>query len=217
MSASEKQDVLKQDALNAAVEAARAGDENAFRLVYRAVHPGLLRYVRGLVGDDAEDVASEAWLQITRGLSSFAGDSDAFRGWVATIARNRALDYLRYQRRRPVAAYSDEALAEHADARDTSADALSSLASERALSLIRSLPPDQAEAVLLRVVMGLDAKTSAKVLGKRAGAVRTACYRGLQRLSALMTAAEDGWPKPRRGSAASVTPPMDLTLKGRDD
>src|SRR5262245_536677 len=42
------------------VGAACAGDESAFRLLYREVQPGLLRHVQGLVGDEAEDVASEA-------------------------------------------------------------------------------------------------------------------------------------------------------------
>lgn len=70
--------------LTAAVLAAQAGDETAFRTVYRAVHPRLLGYVRTLVGDpDAEDVTSEAWLQIARDLNRFEGDADRFRGWAA--------------------------------------------------------------------------------------------------------------------------------------
>jgi RNA polymerase sigma-70 factor (ECF subfamily) len=48
------------------------------------------------------------------------------------------------------------------------------------------LPTQQAEAVLLRVVMGLDAETVGRILGKRPGAVRTAAYRGLRRLAALL-------------------------------
>jgi len=43
----------------------------------------------------------------------------------------------------------------------------------------------------LRVVMGLDAKTAAKVLGKRSGAVRTAAYRGLRGLAAYLEEAGD--------------------------
>jgi RNA polymerase sigma-70 factor (ECF subfamily) len=42
---------------------------------------------------------------------------------------------------------------------------------------------DQAEAVMLRVVLGLDAQAAAKVLGKRPGAVRMAAHRGLRRLA----------------------------------
>ena len=37
--------------------------------------------------------------------------------------------------------------------------------------------------MLLRVVVGLDGPAAARVLGKRAGAVRTAAHRGLKRLA----------------------------------
>src|SRR3954453_13219539 len=84
----------------ALVSAAQAGDEEAFRDLYRAVQPGLLRYLRALVAQDAEDVASETWLQVARDLPTFGGPA-GFRTWVAAIGRNRALDLLRYQRRRP--------------------------------------------------------------------------------------------------------------------
>src|SRR5262245_3714300 len=87
--------------LSAAVMLAQAGDAEAFRALYRSVQPGLVRYLRAIVGDDAEDVASETWSQIARDLCSFHGDGDGFRGWAATVARHQALDHLRYQRRRP--------------------------------------------------------------------------------------------------------------------
>ena len=169
--------------LSAAVSHAQKGDEESFRLIYRTVQPGLLRYLRGLVGDDAEDVASEAWSQIARDLGSFHGDGDGFRGWAATIARHRALDHLRQQRRRPVATASTEDLTEMAGGDDTAVLAMDSVATDSAIALIATLPRDQAEAVLLRVVMGLDAATVGQVLGKRPGAVRTATHRGLRRLA----------------------------------
>ncbi len=170
--------------LGAAVARAQKGDEDAFRHLYRTVQPGLLRYLRGLVGDDAEDVASEAWSQIARDLGTFHGDGQGFRGWAATIGRNRALDHLRYQRRRPVAAsLSVDGLTDRASLDDTAGSALELVSTDEAIAIIAALPRDQAEAVLLRVVMGLDVATSARVLGKRAGAVRTAAHRGLRRLA----------------------------------
>ena len=57
------------------------------------------------------------------------------------------------------------------------------MSTEYALELVGGLPRDQAEAVLLRVVVGLDGPAAARVLGKRPGAVRTAAYRGLKRLA----------------------------------
>ncbi|MBH1935909.1 RNA polymerase sigma factor [Streptomyces sp. AV19] len=174
--------------LTAAVRAAQGGDETAFRTVYRSVQPRLLGYVRTLVGDgDAEDVASEAWLQIARDLGRFSGDADRFRGWAARIARNRALDHIRMRGRRPAVGGDDSELAARAGDADTAGEALEALGTGRALALIARLPQDQAEAVVLRVVVGLDAPTAAEVLGKRPGAVRTAAHRGLRRLAELMS------------------------------
>jgi RNA polymerase sigma-70 factor (ECF subfamily) len=172
-----------QDELDAAVRAARAGDEDAFRALYTGVHAGLLRYVRVLVGDDAEDVASEAWLQIIRDLHRFTGGFADFRGWAVTVARNRALDHLRRIRRRPVYALPVDDIPEQRPAPDAADVALDRIGTSEAVAMIGSLPPDQAVAVMLRVVLGLDAVTAAKILGKRPGAVRMATHRGLTRLA----------------------------------
>ncbi|MBT2445744.1 RNA polymerase sigma factor [Streptomyces sp. ISL-43] len=182
--------MLGDDAeLTTAVLAAQDGDENAFRTVYRAVHPRLLGYVRTLVGDgDAEDVTSEAWLQIARDLDSFTGDADRFRGWAARIARNRALDHIRMRGRRPAVGGDETELTGHAAESDTAVEAMESLSTCRTMELIAQLPQDQAEAVVLRVVVGLDAKSAAETLGKRPGAVRTAAHRGLKKLAELLGA-----------------------------
>jgi RNA polymerase sigma-70 factor (ECF subfamily) len=169
--------------LSAAVRAAQGGDDAAFGALFRAVQPRLLRYLPVLVGDDAEDVASEAWLQVARDLGDFRGNTDDFRGWVTTIARNRALDHLRRRRRRPTTTGSLEHLGPLPGADNTERSALDSVDTARALALIARLPRDQAEAVMLRVVMGLDSAHAARVLGKRPGAVRTAAYRGLRNLA----------------------------------
>lgn len=200
--------MLADDAeLTAAVLAAQDGDEAAFRTVYRAVHPRLLGYVRTLVGDpDAEDVASEAWLQISRDLDRFSGDADRFRGWAARIARNRALDHIRMRGRRPAVGGDETELTGRAAESDTAGEALESLATGRALSLIAQLPQDQAEAVVLRVVVGLDAKTAAETLGKRPGAVRTAAHRGLRRLAELIGPGAEG--DPESVGALGAMPPQ---------
>lgn len=212
--------MLGEDAeLTAAVRAAREGDECAFRTVYRAVHPRLLGYVRTLVPEaDAEDVASEAWLQIARDLDRFEGDADRFRGWTARIARNRALDHIRARGRRPAAGPVDDdnELAVLPAGSDTFDEALESIGTGHTMALISRLPRDQAEAVVLRVVVGLDAKGAAEVLGKRPGAVRTAAHRGLRKLAELLEGqegAEDGVPAPRAGTGAG--PVRNVTEKVR--
>jgi len=179
--------------LGAEVVRAQRGDPDAFRALYRDTQPRLLRYLHALVGDDAEDVASETWLQVTRDLAGFSGDYDHFRGWIATIARHRALDHLRRHARRPPAIpVPNEDLASRPAGDDTADGAIEAVSTTAALALIATLPADQAEAVLLRAVLGLDAATAARVLGKRPGAVRTAAYRGLRTLAKRLDAGLPG-------------------------
>jgi RNA polymerase sigma-70 factor (ECF subfamily) len=201
--------LLGDDAeLTAAVLAAQDGNEQAFRTVYRAVHPRLLGYIRTLVGEpEAEDVASEAWLQIARDLHRFSGDADRFRGWAARIGRNRALDHIRMRGRRPATSGDDTELTEKPAESDTAGEALESLATGRTMALIAQLPQDQAEAVVLRVVVGLDAKSAAQTLGKRPGAVRTAAHRGLKRLAELLGSQGD----PADGPTAAGRSPASAT------
>ena len=193
--------------IGAAVERAQAGDEAAFAVLYRALHPRLLGYVHGLVGDDAEDVVAEAWLEIARDIGRFRGDGKGFRGWTATIARHRALDHLRRQSSRPRATLLEQDLLELPSPHDTESQALETLSTAEALELVAALPRDQAEAVLLRVVVGLDGPDAARVLGKRPGAVRTASYRGLKRLARqlLVRHGASGTGKPTVTSSAPRT------------
>ncbi|MCQ0017506.1 RNA polymerase sigma factor [Actinomadura madurae] len=99
---------------------------------------------------------------------------------------------------------------------DTELDALDGIATERALALIAELPRDQAEAVLLRVVVGLDAKSAGSVLGKRPGAVRTAAYRGLRRLAERLSSPVPRPPTTRHrpGRSSEVTKAAVPALKG---
>jgi RNA polymerase sigma-70 factor (ECF subfamily) len=169
--------------LDEAVALMCRGDGDAFRVVYRAVQAPLLRYLEVLVGaNDAEDVASETWGQACRDLDRFHGDADGFRGWITTIGRHRALDLLR-QRSRRIRADQDLTEVDLADVVDVESAMLEGFTTGAAVAVIRTLPRDQAEAVMLRAVMGLDARSAGAVLGKRPGAVRSAAHRGLATLA----------------------------------
>lgn len=188
---------------DAVVQRMLRGDDEAFRIIYRSIHPRLLRYLTALVGAvDAEDVASEAWGQACRDMDKFSGDADGFRGWVTTIGRHRALDHLRAQGRRPSIAVPPEDFPDRPDDHDVEEIVASVVSTAEAIELIGSLPPEQAEAVLLRAVMGLDAKTAGKILGRSAGAVRTSAYRGLKTLSTRLSASAS----PASGSTPMATP-----------
>jgi RNA polymerase sigma-70 factor, ECF subfamily len=174
----------------AVLGAAASGDESAFATLWRDVHPALLRYVRVITNDQnlAEDVAAEVWVDVTRRLDSFVGDEAAFRGWLFTLARRRAIDAGRQARRAPVQLTSEDADLDRPGGHDTAGSALERMSTQRALALISTLPRDQAEAIALRVIAGLEVKDVARLLGKRPGAVRVAAHRGLRTLAARLTA-----------------------------
>jgi len=200
-----------------AVGRAREGDAEGFRLLYRDIQPRLLRYLHAIAGQDAEDIASETWLQVTRDLPGFSGSYDGFRGWVATIARHRALDHLRRTARRPALAVPAEDLAAWpatGAAADTAQSAIDAVATGDAVALIATLPPDQAEAVLLRAVLGLDAITAGQVLGKRPGAIRTAAHRGLKTLHKKLDRAKEP-PFADAARPAGAVPPAGVTPPAR--
>jgi RNA polymerase sigma-70 factor (ECF subfamily) len=176
------------DDLDWALDAARRGDESGMAVLWRALNPLVLRYLRVVVGQSAEDVASETWLQAAREIRRFRGDAAGFRVWLFRVARHRALDELRRSGRRREDPAGLDVGTERTAKDDPAGEAVERMATERALRLIAALPAHQAEAVMLRAVLGLDVSQTVAVLGKRPGAVRIATMRGLRRLAAAIEA-----------------------------
>ena len=165
------------------VDAARHGEHRAVAALWRDLHPRLVAYYRVAAPSEADDIASDVWIEIARGIGRFRGDADAFRRWAFTIARRRLIDHQRRAHRRRTDPTPVETLAEVPAPDDPEALVVEALTTETAVALVRGLPPDQADAVLLRVVAGLSAEDAAQVMGKRAGAVRVLQHRGLRRLA----------------------------------
>jgi RNA polymerase sigma-70 factor (ECF subfamily) len=164
---------------------AREGDAGAFAELWRDANPMLLRYLRVTAGVLAEDIASYTWIRVIEKLATFSGDEAGFRRWLVTIARNHHLDQVRRSARRPERLTGDTATL--IDLTGRSAPDAATLAEERmssdaAIRLIATLPPAQAEMIILRVVVGLDVADVARVVGRSPGAVRVAVHRGLRKL-----------------------------------
>jgi len=161
----------------------RSGDETAFLRLWENLQPRLLRYLRVLGCDEADDVASETWLQVVRDLHRFEGGADDFRCWLFTIGRHRAIDASRARirsRNRLMTAAITPTVSEN----PVEEEVLGGLSAKQAVALVAGLSRDQAEAVALRIVVGLDTAAVARILGKSPGAVRIALHRGLRALAA---------------------------------
>ena len=172
---------VEYDDLNAALRAARNGDETAIACVFRDVHPRLLHYIRRIAPDAAEELASETWSEAAKGFAGFEGDLDEFRARLFTMARRRIVDHYRNESRRPrLAAFTDpEATTPSAD--DLAIEALST--DEAITALVRDLSADEAEVVTLRVVAGLSVDQVAMTMGSNPGSVRALQHRALRHLA----------------------------------
>jgi RNA polymerase sigma-70 factor, ECF subfamily len=167
--------------------AAQAGDESSFTELFRSVQPSLLRYLTTIGGALADDVAAETWLSVVKGLRRFRGDESKWKAWVFTIARARLVDARRRAARTPTPVDTDVVLDQSVATDDVAGTVEEMFSTEAALTLIGQLPEQQAEVILLRHVGGLDVAQTARVLGKRPGAVRVASHRGLRRLADLLS------------------------------
>ena len=152
------------------IRAIAAGDQDAFARLHadyvRMVHAILLgRVPRRDVDDLVQDVFVSVYTRICE-----LREPAAFGGWIATIARNRATDYLR--RTRAQVALPDEMPG--GDPIDAETFAI--------LEIIRTLPDAYRETLLMRLVEGMSGQEIADRSGLSAGSVRVNLHRGMKLL-----------------------------------
>ena len=157
----------------AEVEAAKQGDRAAFSKLHREfgamVHGLLLARVDPATADDlTQDVFLLAWQRIDR-----LHEPRAWPAWLATIARNRALDHVRAARR-PGTLPPDVPTAV--------ADPATRTEAERLLAVICELPDALVEPLILRLVEGLSGPEIAERTGLSPGYVRVNLHRGMKLL-----------------------------------
>ena len=171
---------------------ARRGEHDAFVTLYRELAPAVLGYLRAQRAVEPEDVASEVFVSLVKGVGGFRGDEPAFRSWVFTIAHRRLVDERRRLARRREDSVAPERLPGVAGpaSYDVHELVLGADGSRRVLELLGELTDDQRSVVLLRVLGDLPVRDVARAVGKREGAVKTLQRRALARLGALLADAE---------------------------
>jgi RNA polymerase sigma-70 factor (ECF subfamily) len=153
------------------VRAARGGDRKAFGRLFERyapmVHGVLLSRVRP---SDADDLVQDVFVTAMQKLASLREDH-AFGGWLATIARNRAVDHHR-ARRETV----------EIEAVPVSEGASRAAEARRILAMIQALPEAYRETLVLRLVEGMSGPEIAEQVGMTAESVRVNLHRGMKLL-----------------------------------
>lgn len=166
------------------LSAAQAGEPWAAEVLFRDLQPRVLRFLRSTEPRAADDICSEVWLAMARGIRTFVGELADFRAWVFAIARRRLADHRRTGARRATDPTDTDRFANLPGGADPADTVIDGLSGQHAVDLItRSLPPEQAEVLVLRVVAELDVNHVAEVMGRSANWVRVNQHRALRRLA----------------------------------
>ena len=183
------------------LEAARAGDEQAFRELTDPNRRELQVHCYRILGSmqDAEDVLQETMLAAWRGLDDFGGRS-SLRTWLYRIATNRCLNALRDNSRRPQAEpirtveptwlepYPDVLLDDLADA-EPGPDVRYETKEAVTLAFVAALqhlPPSQRAVLVLRDVLGYRAAEVAAMLAVTETSVNSTLQRARATLDARL-------------------------------
>jgi RNA polymerase sigma-70 factor (ECF subfamily) len=132
---------------------AQRGDERAFTLIVRTYEQPVFNYVLRLVGDRtlAEDLTQEVFLRVYQGLPKFSLRC-RFTTWLFQVTKNRVLDELRANERRPRLTVVLEDVP-HLEVLDAPAEQVEAM--DAVWRAVEDLNVDLKMALLLRDVVGL--------------------------------------------------------------
>jgi RNA polymerase sigma factor (sigma-70 family) len=167
------------------VEAAKAGQSWAWEEIYANLAGPVTGYLRSRGASDPEDLSSEVFLQVARDIHRFVGDESKFRSWVFVIAHRRLIDSRRAGSRRVTitGAPSDTYEPEGGDVEE---EVMEHLAIARMREIFELLTEDQKHVLALRIIADLTLEETARVLGKRVGAVKALQRRALASVKASL-------------------------------
>lgn len=161
------------------VSRAKAGDADAFGMLYRRYVDSIYRYLYVRAGNvqDAEDLTEAVFLRSFEALGRYHERGWPFSAFLYKVAKNVLVDHYRQQRA--------EAELQASEAMSTSPRALDDhvIQDERLRALRRALgdlPPDHREVITLRVVLALPTPLVARWMGRTEGAIRVLLYRALE-------------------------------------
>ncbi|MDA0168499.1 sigma-70 family RNA polymerase sigma factor [Solirubrobacter taibaiensis] len=159
---------------------------DAFAALYDRHSHAVYRHACRFVGSGApaEDVTQDTFVSAWRARGQFACERGSVRGWLLTIARNRAIDSLRHR------SHSDHALDETYERAGMDCTETEVLGREQADAItlaLLGLPSEQRRVIELSYAHGLSQSEIAARLQLPLGTVKSRARLGLEKLRVELT------------------------------
>jgi RNA polymerase sigma-70 factor (ECF subfamily) len=184
------------------LDRARRGESEALSALYQQSLPGVFAYIAARVPDraTAEDLTSEVFLKMVEGISRLRANEEAgFTAWILQIARISVAGYYRKRETQPAIIplvspawneegeeWGDMALPTSHPETDPVRRAEAREEWATVVNAINLLTEEQRQVLISRLILGYDVATVARMLGKKANAVKALQFRALQSLHRLL-------------------------------
>ncbi|MFQ5616060.1 MAG: sigma-70 family RNA polymerase sigma factor [Anaerolineales bacterium] len=165
------------------------GDEDAFGVLYQRYVGRIYNYIYYRTGNqyDAEDLTARVFLRAMRHIQNYQDRGVPFSAWLYRIAHNLVANWHRDNSRRQEIALDDIQLTQHAREHPEAA-LLHNEEREALLRVIRQLPPERQQLLILKFVEHLSNAEIGRVMGRTEGAIKSLYHRTLLSLRDQMRA-----------------------------
>ncbi len=170
------------------VEAACRGESSAVEALYRSHYDTIYRYVLLRLGSPsaAEDVTSQVFMGMLRGLGRYTDEGKPFLAWLYGIAQKQIALFYRGQRRAPTNVDLDAAAELAAQTAGPQATAEQRELRTHMARALGQVPEGQREVLMLRYILSMSLAETAAIVGRTEGAVKQLQLRGLATLKTVL-------------------------------
>lgn len=164
----------------AALKLAAQGESEAFGALYERYVGRIYNYIYYRTGNqhDAEDLTARVFFRALRHIGNYQNRGVPFSAWLYRIAHNLVANWHRDNSRRPEIPLDDGMLVRH-NGEHPEYMLLRTEEHDRLLRVIRCLPADRQQLLILKFVDHLSNAEIARVMGRTEGAIKSLYHRTL--------------------------------------
>jgi RNA polymerase sigma-70 factor (ECF subfamily) len=176
--------------LSALVAQMAQGRQEALAALYDQTSPMLNGLLQRMLNrtEDAEEVLLDVYMKAWKNAATYSETRGSVQSWLVIMARNSAIDRIRQHRAMPRVVDLDSEPAQEPESPDASPEAQTAMTQrrQRVQQLLKELPEEQREAIVLAFFAGLTHAELAERLGQPLGTIKSRIRMGLMRLRSVL-------------------------------